>query len=132
MRKFFLFLFAAVLVFNASQVFSKELYHYDVKEVSKKMTNVSQVRASHILVGTEDQVKQLREDIVSDKITFADAASQFSKCPSGKNGGDLGYFGRGMMVPEFEDASFTLPVGEVSQPIKTQFGYHLIVVTDQK
>ena len=53
-------------------------------------------------------------------------------CPSGRNGGDLGYFGRGQMVPEFEKAAFNTPVGEVSNPVYTQFGWHLIKVLDKK
>lgn len=52
--------------------------------------------------------------------------------PFGANGGDLGYFRRGQMVPEFDQAAFSLPVGEISEPIKTQFGWHLLVVTGQK
>jgi len=55
-----------------------------------------------------------------------------SLCPSGYNGGDLGYFGRGMMVKPFEDAAFSMEIGEVSQPVQTQFGWHLIQLTDKK
>jgi peptidyl-prolyl cis-trans isomerase C len=53
-------------------------------------------------------------------------------CPSGQNGGDLGYFGRGQMVKEFEDAAFATPVNSVSEPVQTQFGWHLIKVIDKK
>ena len=92
---------------------------------------VTQVRASHLLVQTEEEVKKIREEIVNGK-DFAEAAREVSLCPSGKQGGDLGFFGRGRMVPEFEQAAFTLPVGEVSQPIQTQFGWHLLIVTDER
>ena len=91
----------------------------------------TEVRASHILVATEAEANSLREEIVNGK-NFADAAAEFSKCPSGAAGGDLGFFGRGMMVKPFEDAAFELEVGELSQPVQTQFGWHLIEVTDKK
>ena len=92
----------------------------------------SEVRASHILVSTEEEAKNLKEGIEKGTITFEDAASEFSQCPSGMNGGDLGYFGRGMMVSEFEDASFKGEIGKVTEPIQTQFGWHLIKVVDKK
>lgn len=91
----------------------------------------TQVRASHLLVSTEEEAKQLREEILAGK-DFADAAAEVSQCPSGANGGDLGFFSRGMMVPEFDEASFTLEVGELSEPVQTQFGWHLLIVTDKK
>ena len=96
------------------------------------MSEFSQVRASHILVQTEDEAKNLKEGIEKGTITFEDAAAEFSLCPSGSAGGDLGYFGRGMMVKEFEDASFDGEVGSVSNPVKTQFGWHLIKVVDKQ
>lgn len=95
------------------------------------MPTATQVRASHLLVDSEDQCKQLREQIVNGK-PFADVAKEVSKCPSGRDGGDLGFFGRGMMVPEFDQVAFTLPVNEISEPVKTQFGWHLLVVTEQR
>jgi peptidyl-prolyl cis-trans isomerase C len=91
----------------------------------------TQVRASHLLVDTEEEALKLREEILAGK-PFADVAAAVSKCPSGAQGGDLGYFSRGMMVPEFDEASFTLEVGELSQPVQTQFGWHLLIVTDKK
>lgn len=95
------------------------------------MTTATKVRASHLLVATEDEAKTLREEIVNGK-PFGDVAKAVSKCPSAAQGGDLGFFGKGQMVREFEDAAFTLPVGEVSQPIQTQFGWHLLIVTDSQ
>ncbi|GAB4554740.1 MAG: peptidylprolyl isomerase [Phycisphaerales bacterium] len=84
--------------------------------------------ASHILVDTEDQANALKQEIQGGK-AFADLARQHSKCPSGQNGGSLGQFGQGDMVPEFDRVVFSdLPIGEVSEPVKTQFGYHLLVV----
>ena len=63
---------------------------------------------------------------------FAYYAKTYSLCPSGQNGGDLGYFGRGQMVQPFEDTAFEMNVGEVSEPVGTEFGWHLIKVTDKK
>ncbi len=91
----------------------------------------TEVRASHILVKTEQEAKELFNDIKNGK-SFAQVAEEKSLCPSGQNGGDLGFFGKGMMVKPFEDAAFDLEVGELSQPVETQFGWHLIQVTDKK
>jgi len=91
----------------------------------------SQARASHILVKTEDQAQQIMKRL-NDGEDFAKVARRFSSCPSGKNGGDLGWFGRGMMVPEFEKVAFDEDVGKVIGPVKTQFGYHVIRVTGKK
>lgn len=89
------------------------------------------VKASHLLVKTEEEALKLKEEIANGK-DFATVAMEVSLCPSGQNGGDLGYFTKGQMVKEFEDAAFSMEVGEVSAPIKTQFGYHLIHLTDKK
>ena len=69
---------------------------------------------------------------IDDGGNFEYYAKAYSICPSGQNGGDLGYFGRGQMVKEFEKAAFALPVGEVSEPVYTQFGWHLIKVLDKQ
>ncbi len=90
------------------------------------------VRASHILVQEEKDASIIKDAISHQIISFEEAAQKYSKCPSGRNGGDLGYFERGKMVPAFENAAFSLPVGEVSAPVKTNFGYHLIKVYDVK
>jgi len=90
------------------------------------------VSASHILVDSEDKAKELLEDITSGKISFEDAAKANSSCPSGQQGGSLGEFGRGQMVPEFDSAVFSMETGEIKGPVKTQFGYHLIRLDAKK
>jgi peptidyl-prolyl cis-trans isomerase C len=85
-------------------------------------------RARHILVPSEGACRDLKQQI-EDGADFADLAREHSTCPSGARGGDLGEFGRGMMVPEFDEVCFTAAVGEVQGPVRTQFGYHLIEVT---
>ena len=91
----------------------------------------NKVRASHILVKTEQEAIKLLGRIRSGE-SFDDLAKKHSECPSGKNCGDLGFFGRGQMVKAFEDAAFSMEVGQVSTPVKTQFGFHLIKVTEKK
>jgi len=86
---------------------------------------MSQVRASHILVADLNTAVTLKQKIAEGS-DFGQLASQHSSCPSGRNGGDLGMFGRGMMVKPFEDVAFGTEVGAVSGPVQTQFGYHLI------
>ena len=92
----------------------------------------SQVKASHILLNSKSQADALRQKIVDGEISFADAAKKYSLCPSRDDGGDLGFFPRGAMVPAFEKAAFALQIGEISQPVETRFGWHLILVTDKK
>ena len=99
---------------------------------AKMNSDVSQVRASHILVTTQKEASDLKTKIDKNEISFEDAAKKYSKCPSGAQGGDLGYFGRGMMVKPFEDAAFNAEVGTVTEPVETQFGWHLIKVVDKK
>ncbi len=94
-------------------------------------TTGEQVHARHILVKTEDEAKQVQERLAKGE-AFDAVAKDVSIDPSGKsNGGDLGWFGHGQMVPEFEQAAFSLPVGKVSDPVKSQFGYHIIQVTEK-
>lgn len=90
----------------------------------------TEIRASHILVKSKDEADKLYDEILQGK-SFAQAAQEVSLCPSGQNGGDLGFFGKGMMVKPFEDAAFELEVGEISKPVQTQFGWHLIQLTDK-
>lgn len=85
-----------------------------------------QVRASHILVDKHSQALALISKI-RDGDDFAKVARDYSTCPSKKKGGDLGFFGKGQMVPEFEKAAFNLSVGAMTtEPVKTKFGYHII------
>jgi peptidyl-prolyl cis-trans isomerase C len=86
------------------------------------------IRASHILVEDEKAAMQLYAEIQKGA-DFAKIAKKNSICPSSDSGGDLGFFGKGQMVKEFDHAAFSLPLGVVSKPVKTEFGYHLILVT---
>ncbi|NOX69263.1 MAG: peptidylprolyl isomerase [Gammaproteobacteria bacterium] len=86
--------------------------------------------ARHILVDTEEQCQALKDEIAAGA-EFADIAKQHSSCPSGSSGGDLGEFGPGMMVKEFDDVVFSADVNTVQGPVKTQFGYHLLEVTSR-
>lgn len=91
------------------------------------------IRASHILVDSEELAVDILKKINEDGMAFEDAAMEFSSCPSKEQGGDLGEFGRGMMVPEFETAAFALEKDEMTQlPVRSQFGYHIIKTTDKK
>jgi len=81
---------------------------------------------SHILVESEELCLELRNKIVSEEISFEDAAKQHSTCPSNERGGTLGSYERGQMVPEYDNVAFTLAINEISIPVKTEFGYHLI------
>ena len=88
--------------------------------------------ASHILVDSEEKANELLGQIKAGEISFEDAAAQYSTCPSGKQGGNLGDFGSGQMVPEFENACAAMEVGEISAPVQTQFGYHLILLNKKE
>ena len=95
-----------------------------------------QVLCQHILVkgsndAALDKIKEIRERIVNDKADFAEEAKKHSDCPSGAQGGSLGWFGRGMMVPEFDKAAFEMKKGEVSGVVTTEFGYHIIYKADE-
>lgn len=85
-------------------------------------------KARHILVDTEVQCQALKDEI-GGGADFAEIAKQHSSCPSGKSGGDLGEFGPGMMVKEFDEVVFSADLNTVQGPVKTQFGYHLLEVT---
>lgn len=87
--------------------------------------------ARHILVSTEEDCQALKGKIEGGE-DFAKMAAEHSSCPSGKRGGDLGSFGRGQMVPEFDQVVFNGDLGVIHGPVKTQFGYHLLEVTSRE
>lgn len=114
---------------SAAQVSDDEMLKY-YEDNKDKFVRPETVSAKHILVDNEDLAKEIESKLKKKEISFEDAAVEYSTCPSNMNGGDLGTFARGQMVPEFEEAAFALPVGKVSSPIKTDFGYHIVVVND--
>ncbi len=92
---------------------------------------MAKATARHILVDSLEQCEQLKAEIANGT-DFAEAAMEHSSCPSGLQGGDLGEFGPGQMVPEFDKVVFSADVNEVQGPVKTQFGYHLLEVTSRE
>lgn len=94
--------------------------------------NITEVRSSHILVKTRPEAVQIRREIMKGEITFEDAARRYSLCPSGQKGGDLGYFNRKQMVQPFSDIAFDLKPGQISDPVGTKFGWHLIKTVDKR
>jgi len=103
--------------------------YYDIH--ASDYASGEQVKASHILVDTEEKALEIKKQL-DEGADFAELAKSESSCPSASRGGDLGYFTRDTMVPEFANAAFALKVGEISEPVKTQFGWHIIKVTDKK
>ncbi|GGI75529.1 peptidylprolyl isomerase [Shewanella gelidii] len=89
-----------------------------------------QATARHLLVSTQEQCEELKQQIIGGA-DFADLAKAHSSCPSGAQGGELGSFGPGMMVKEFDEVVFSAPLNEVQGPVQTQFGYHLLEVTSR-
>jgi peptidyl-prolyl cis-trans isomerase C len=91
---------------------------------------LAKASARHILVDTLDECENLKKQIESGT-DFAEIAKQHSKCPSGRNGGDLGEFRPGQMVKEFDEVVFSAALNQVHGPVKTQFGYHLLEITSR-
>jgi len=91
-----------------------------------------QASARHILVESEEVCQQLKDQIANGKTTFEEAAETYSQCPSGNQGGDLGTFPEGMMVPEFDKVVFNDELNVVHGPIQTQFGWHLLETTSRE
>lgn len=134
-------------IFDKIQVDDADLKKF-YQENKKYFDMPPQVKASHILIkpkakaGTPEATKEekdirdkltaIRKDIVDKKKDFAASAKEFSECPSKDSGGDLGYFSKEKMIPEFSREAFSLQPGTISQPFKTNFGYHILIVTDKK
>jgi len=105
------------------------------KEYEKRLPQLSpppQIHARHILVKTKEEAEAARKRVVEGGEPFEAVAKEVSIGPSASKGGDLGFFGKGRMVPAFEKAAFALKAGEVSEPVKTQFGWHVIKVVEKK
>ena len=100
-------------------------------EKGDEFQNSEEVNACHILVSTKEEAEKVCAEISGGK-EFADAATEYSSCPSAAKGGDLGWFGKGMMVPEFETAAFALAENEISGPVESQFGWHVIKLAGKK
>ncbi|MFZ5987080.1 MAG: peptidylprolyl isomerase [Bacillota bacterium] len=116
---------------NTASVDNNEALNY-YNENKSDFKSPESVKASHILVKDENTAKEVLSEINSGS-SFEDTVKKYSLCPSKSQGGDLGYFTKGKMVPEFESAAFSMKNGEISnEPVKTQFGFHIIKLTDKK
>ncbi|MBD3249394.1 hypothetical protein GF336_05090 [Candidatus Woesearchaeota archaeon] len=137
------------LLAEKTQVTGQKIYTYDIdwkgadrrdaySEEAVEETEEEEVKASHILVKTDSRTDEEALNLIgeiaeeADADNFASLAEEYSEGPSSAEGGDLGWFGRGQMVKEFEEAAFSLEKGKISQPIKTQFGYHIILLEDKR
>jgi peptidyl-prolyl cis-trans isomerase C len=105
--------------------------HQLYDELTKEMAGEKEVHARHILVESEPEAKAVFDELRKGA-DFATLAKQKSKDPSSSDGGDLGYFTKDRMVPEFANVAFNLQVGQISEPVKTEFGWHVIKVEDQR
>ncbi|MEY8391376.1 peptidylprolyl isomerase [Lachnospiraceae bacterium] len=120
---------AASVVEDISVDEEEEKNYY--RDNPKLFASRQQVSARHILVESEALARSVAQEIAGG-LAFAEAARKYSTCPSKERGGDLGYFSKGQMAPEFEQAAFAGGLNQVLGPVKTQFGYHLIMVEDKK
>ncbi|MDP8204379.1 MAG: peptidylprolyl isomerase [Candidatus Tenebribacter mawsonii] len=104
--------------------------HFETNKT--KFSSPEKTDTSHILVDSEEECKDIHQKILSNEITFEDAAKAHSKCPSKDKGGNLGSFPKGQMVPEYEEVAFNMKKDEISKPVKTQFGYHIIKLNEKQ
>jgi len=124
-------LMEALLKRTGEAALTDEAMHKVYDEAVKQMANEEEVHARHILVPTEDEAKAIVAEL-KNGADFATLAKEKSKDPGGAEGGDLGYFTKDQMVPEFADVAFKLDKGQISDPVHTQFGWHVIKVEDKR
>ncbi len=124
-------LMEALLQDTGRAALSDAALHKVYDEAIKQMPNEEEVRARHILVPTEDEAKAILAELKKGA-DFATLAKQKSKDPGAAEGGDLGYFTKDQMVPAFAEVAFKLDKGQISDPVKTQFGWHIIKVEDKR
>jgi foldase protein PrsA len=126
-----IYLLAEKMIGTSIEVTEDEMKTY-FEENKVSFDQKEQVKASHILVEDEETAKKVKEELDNGK-DFAELAKEYSTDASNaKNGGDLGYFGKGEMAEEFENAAFGMEVNAISEPVKTEFGYHIIKLVDKK
>ncbi|HYY36585.1 MAG TPA: peptidylprolyl isomerase, partial [Xanthobacteraceae bacterium] len=116
---------------EAKAAVSDEAMHQIYNDAVKSVGGQEEVRARHILVQSEDEAKAILEQLKKGA-DFATLAKEKSKDPGAAEGGDLGYFTKDQMVPEFADVAFKMYPGQLSNPVKTQFGWHVIKLEDKR
>jgi peptidyl-prolyl cis-trans isomerase C len=124
-------LMEALLRETGRAALTDEALHKVYEEAIKQQPPEQEVHARHILVATEDEAKAIEAELKKGA-DFAKLAKEKSKDPGATDGGDLGYFTKDQMVPEFAEAAFKLEKGKISDPVKTQFGWHIILVEDKR
>ncbi|HEV3185020.1 MAG TPA: peptidylprolyl isomerase [Xanthobacteraceae bacterium] len=124
-------LMEVLLQTEAKKATTDAAMHQLYDEAAKQMTGQQEVRARHILVKTEEEAKAVAAEL-KNGADFAELARQKSTDPGASDGGDLGYFPKEEMVPEFADAAFKLEKGQISEPVHTRFGWHIIKVEDKR
>ena len=123
--------FCVLVILLTSPAFAWGIRNPNADSQEEQQTEYTQVAAEHILVKTAAEAMEIKKGLDNGG-NFEYYAMKYSMCPSARNGGFLGYFGKGQMVPEFEKKAFSMEVGEISDPIRTDFGWHIIKVVDKK
>ena len=121
-----------IKIFMAVMIIFSGLSSFAFGEFLNPNLDIQEVRASHILFKTRPEAVKIKKEIEKGDITFEDAARMYSLCPSGQKGGDLGFFNRRQMVQQFADTAFDLKIGDISDPVGTKFGWHIIKTTDKR
>lgn len=116
----------AIGTVTATEEEALKYYNENIKEFEVE----DMISAKHILVESMEEALKVKDEIEKEKISFNDAALKYSICPSNMNGGSLGSFGKGKMVVPFEEAAFSAKIGVLTEPVETEFGFHLILVED--